>query len=312
MLILNEKNIKESKPVVYLMVGIPGSGKSTWCKTNHPELEVVSRDIIRTELGYSSSVDDKKKLNSSDENRVSIIEQTRIDELIKKCKTGSIKGFIIDDTNTGRFRKQLINHLHDEGCYVIGVNINTPLEVCIKRREGQIPEQVMRKLYKNKVDLKPYEVDEIINVGNVGDDTKNINNKDILYVGIELKEESKDRLIRIFDLLNPWDNNDEWKVICHHSTIAYGKSVNSILDWVYNNEGIEVELTAYKFGFNDKACAVEVRPNIEMPYINNIKHITLAVNKTNNGKPVDSNTITDWSKLNSIKLSGNVKVYYKS
>lgn len=159
-----ENNVDENRPVVYMMVGIPGSGKSTWCKTNHPELEVVSRDIIRAELGYTEDANNKAVLDPAAEQKVSNVEQSRIYELINKCKAGQIEGFIIDDTNTGKFRKQLIKNLRKNNCYIIGVNMNTPLETCIKRREGQIPENVMKRLYNNKKDLQSDEVDEIINV----------------------------------------------------------------------------------------------------------------------------------------------------
>lgn len=33
-----------------MMVGIPGSGKSTWVKNNFPDITSVSRDVIRFEL----------------------------------------------------------------------------------------------------------------------------------------------------------------------------------------------------------------------------------------------------------------------
>lgn len=38
---------------VYLMCGLPGTGKDTWIRRTHPELPTVSLDAIRTELGVS-------------------------------------------------------------------------------------------------------------------------------------------------------------------------------------------------------------------------------------------------------------------
>ena len=42
------------------MVGLPGSGKSTWIKNNlSPDIEIISRDIIRNRMGFTKSVDEK-------------------------------------------------------------------------------------------------------------------------------------------------------------------------------------------------------------------------------------------------------------
>ena len=35
---------------VYIMIGIPGSGKSTYVKNNLADIPMISRDIIRIEL----------------------------------------------------------------------------------------------------------------------------------------------------------------------------------------------------------------------------------------------------------------------
>lgn len=156
------KESKEHKFKVWLLVGIPGSGKTTWCDKNLPEgTPTVSRDIIRTQLGYTKNSEEKVVLSPADENEVTKEEYKQINQLAFH-KTD----FAIDDTNTGRFRKGLIEYLRKLGAKVIGVNINTQLETCIERRKDQIPEDVMRKLYKKKIDLKEDEVDEIINVEN--------------------------------------------------------------------------------------------------------------------------------------------------
>lgn len=40
------------KQKVYIMCGIPGSGKSTWISNNLDEnIKIISRDIIRYKLG---------------------------------------------------------------------------------------------------------------------------------------------------------------------------------------------------------------------------------------------------------------------
>ena len=148
-----------SKFVVYLMVGLPGSGKSTWCKENFPKLPVISRDIIRAKLGYTLSTDEKAVLTAGQEKQVTTEEHFQIAKLCKKKQS-----FIIDDTNTGRYRKDMISFLKGYGATVIGVNMDTPLEICIKRREGQIPETAMRAIYRKMIPLGSKEVDDIINV----------------------------------------------------------------------------------------------------------------------------------------------------
>ena len=143
---------------MYLLVGLPGSGKSTWCKENYPDLPVVSRDIIRAELGYTESVDQKAKLSFEEENNVTREEHKQIK---KHCELG--EDFIIDDTNiTLKFRREMIKMLRDNDAFVVGVQFNTPIDVCIKRREGQIDAEIMKKINQRMTKLSEDEVDELI------------------------------------------------------------------------------------------------------------------------------------------------------
>ena len=148
-----------SKFVVYLMVGIPGSGKSTWIKENLEGLPVISRDIIRAKLGFTESVDEKAVLSGGQEKQVTTEEHFQIAKLCKKKQN-----FVIDDTNTGRYRKDMISFLKSYGATVVGVNMETPLELCIERRRGQIPETAMRAIHRKLIPLGSKEVDDIINV----------------------------------------------------------------------------------------------------------------------------------------------------
>ena len=142
------------------MVGIPGSGKSTWCKENHPELPVVSRDIIRAELGFTRSADEKAVLSKEQEQAVTEAEYKIMKKLLENKQS-----FIIDDTNTnGKFRANLIEFLHTYDTFIIGVELNTPLSVCIERRKGQISAEIMQSIYSRKIALEPEEVEGIINL----------------------------------------------------------------------------------------------------------------------------------------------------
>lgn len=152
--------LEGSRFVVFVLCGIPGSGKSTWAKENHPDLPIVSRDIIRAELGYTKNSEEKAVLTSGQENQVTTEEYFKIAKYSKKKQS-----FIVDDTNTvPKYRKELLKTLKNYGAKIIGVNIETPLEVCISRRKGQIPEDVMKRLAAKRLPLRKEDVDELINV----------------------------------------------------------------------------------------------------------------------------------------------------
>ena len=54
--------------------------------------------------------------------------------------------------------------LHDNGAEVIGVRMNTNLDTCIKRRDGQISADVMHNINKRMIPLADNEVDTVIDV----------------------------------------------------------------------------------------------------------------------------------------------------
>ena len=94
--------------LVYLLVGLPGSGKSTWSKKHHPNLPIVSRDIIRAELGFTSGPDEKARLENWQEKKVTEEEY----KIIRKYLRLKVD-FIIDDTNLRKlYRKPLIDLLY--------------------------------------------------------------------------------------------------------------------------------------------------------------------------------------------------------
>ena len=148
--------LEGSKFVVFLMVGMPGSGKSTWVKENYPKLPVISRDIIRAKLGYTKDEEDKAKLTTIQEKRVTEEQYEMIAKCVKKRQS-----FVIDDTNLSIWRKHLIKTLKDYGATIVGINMDTPLEVCIERRHGQIPRFIMETIYSRMIPIRKEEVDDL-------------------------------------------------------------------------------------------------------------------------------------------------------
>ena len=131
----------------YILCGMPGAGKSTFCKNNLPNCKVVSRDIIRFELGYTSSVGDKSVGTKHQEQQVTIREN----ELIKEYLEAGYD-IVLDNMNGGQYLKPTVEYIKSivPNAKIIGYNIVTPLEKCIERRKDQISEGVMRNIYKRQ------------------------------------------------------------------------------------------------------------------------------------------------------------------
>ena len=128
-----------------------------------------------------------------------------------------------------------------------------------------------------------------------------------------MDEESKHRLMEavkkhLVDGLIP--NWNDFKIICHHHTIAFKNNLtDDLVEWANQHNGDEFEMTTNALGVSDKALAVE--GETDLPCANKIKHITVMTNPEANGKPVDSNYITDWTPFEKIPLKGRLEIFYR-
>lgn len=178
------KHGADGKPTAYLMIGMPGAGKSTWVKNNLPDLPVVSRDIIRgyDEVGVSNGVDDKKVGSKDQETLVTDIERREIKEL---CEKG--EDFVVDDTNTGKYRKGMVDYIRSCGARVVGIYVETDSETCKSRRDGVIPGDAMDRMFGRMIKPNAEEFDDF-KVVSGKDRTVVINEKQMREIQSKLNE----------------------------------------------------------------------------------------------------------------------------
>lgn len=118
------------------------------------------------------------------------------------------------------------------------------------------------------------------------------------YTALVLTDQSHAKLVSMFRDQIPAD----WEIVAHHMTMNMG----SIKPQFEHLLGTFADLVVKKLAIDDKVAAVEVETDV--PTINKIPHITLAVNRKTGGKPVMSNQLTNWQPVDEpIVLRGRVE-----
>lgn len=136
--------------VVYIMCGFPGCGKSTYIKNYLPNIKVISRDIIRCELGIGgATVENQKKVvgNKEEEDRVTQVSDEKIREYCEKKMS-----FVIDNTNLRSvYRKDILKKVlpYNPEIRIVYVEPNGGIEECMRRREGEIDRSVYERMSKS-------------------------------------------------------------------------------------------------------------------------------------------------------------------
>lgn len=109
----------------------------------------------------------------------------------------------------------------------------------------------------------------------------------VLYSAIVLDDDARSHLINV--VKNYVEIPFNWKTIAHHMTIIFNEGLPNNLK---EDLGKRVPLTLKKIGISNNAIAVEVGG---YPSKNKIPHITIAIPQ--DGKPFNSNLITDWKPI---------------
>lgn len=132
---------------IYMLIGIPGSGKSTFAK--YLNGEIVSPDEVRKELYGDISIQG---------NPVEVFSMVE-DKIRFFLSIGD--DVVYDATNTTKYRKETVKEFREYGFdKVVGIFVDTPFAICIKRnvirkdRCEPVPDGVMRQMRDN-LELNP-------------------------------------------------------------------------------------------------------------------------------------------------------------
>lgn len=129
------------EPVFYMVVGLPGSGKSTYIEKYLANCCIHSSDAIREEL-------------SGDVNNQDINKQV-FNTLHKRVKEdlAAGKSVVYDATNISwKRRKAFLQELNNIKCRKECILMATPFELCVQRnkaRDRVVPYFVIERMYKN-------------------------------------------------------------------------------------------------------------------------------------------------------------------
>ena len=147
------------KPTVYIMIGLPASGKSTYIKEHLGNLFCGSADDVRGELfgdsglQYTDAFVRERGYNPetlSEPEKEFICNQAVWAEVYRRIDAALARGedVVIDGINvTGKMRRYPLDHIGDRARF-IGVWIHTDLDVCLKRslmRSRFVGEDVIRR-----------------------------------------------------------------------------------------------------------------------------------------------------------------------
>ena len=149
--------------VVYMMCGFPGCGKSTYIKERLSDKTVISRDIIRQELGINGATikNDKKTVGTKEqEDKVSEIFNAKVIECCEQKKS-----FVIDNTNLKfQYRKKYLDMVMKYNPLIKIIYVEAPdfLNDCMKRRDGEIEKKIYDRMKESFDFPQLYECDELV------------------------------------------------------------------------------------------------------------------------------------------------------
>ncbi len=289
--------ITKPSNVLYIMTGIPGAGKSTKSKELVGNGKIFSTDDRIENAGdYKDFFDTMKK----NKNFSALSKMHELNyNLASKAMIKGVNPIIIDNTNLSPsepkkyVEKALSLGYADSNIKFIDVGTGgASAEELADRNTHGVPLESIKSMIQKYNSHKPLTLEKVLNAKPMG------GKKSKMFASLVLDKQSANKLVEAVKQYIP----EGWKIFAHHMTINFGKGLPEDMKGDINS--IKT-IKATEIGVSDMAIAVKVEGYHSD---NEIPHVTVAVNTAEGGKPVMSNQITNWQKLdNYINLSGVVE-----
>ena len=150
---------------VYIMMGMSGSGKSSWIRKNVPNAFIASADNFFYRLGKGTYQFDKTKLGSA--------HKTAQNDFIKALDDDSIENIVVDNTNTKlSSMRPYVMEANLRGYPVTIVVVLADPEVAAARNLHKVPLETTQKMHREILDTlkigfpENWDIKEIIQVDN--------------------------------------------------------------------------------------------------------------------------------------------------
>jgi len=278
-----------------VMRGIPGAGKSTKAKSLVGKGAIHSTDDV-IEAGGDYNEFFANMIATKDFSPLGKAHSTNKRNAIASLKNG-VSPVIIDNTNIKMNEpKEIVvaalkMGLSDNNIKFVDIGAaGLEAEELAKRNTHGVPLEKIKQMIASHTGQGEMTLQKVIGAKDMYKASK--------IAMVVLDDASRSKLLKALGHNIP----EGWDVIAHHMTINFGKGLTGDL---VNDLNKVVNLRVVGIGKSDMAIAVGVEGYHSD---NKLPHITLAVNRAGGGKPVMSNNITDWKKLDSyINVSGVVK-----
>lgn len=140
-----------------LLIGLPGSGKSTWAaqlQHHSPKHRIISTDRIRADFFGDAAI----------QGAWAIVWQAVLHQLqqaVVQIHQGTLQAAVYDATNAQRRqRRRVITAAHQAGfTEVVGLWLDTPLGVCLERnrqRQRQVPVEIIDTMARQLQGAPPH------------------------------------------------------------------------------------------------------------------------------------------------------------